>query len=54
MVVIVIWYLVLGLVGAMEGYHVGALVWLTMVGRTDAEAPGKPLACNAFVNAVRE
>ena len=33
-------YLVLGLVGAMEGYHVGRLVWLTMVGRTDAEAPG--------------
>ena len=37
----------------MEGYHVGPLVWLTMVGRTDAEAPGKPLACRAFVSAAR-
>ena len=47
-------YLVLGLVGAMEGYQVGPLVWLTMVGRTDAEAAGKPLACRAFVSAARE
>ena len=38
----------------MEGYQVGPLVWLTMVGRTDAEAAGKPLACRAFVSAAWE